>query len=304
MAFYRAQSNLLQRLGKQMSLLVKNRWIEQTYWRFRSPLQKLRWQMRLSSKKPWILARHACLGRDVLDRLSLPCSIVNIQKQRVDVWLEQLQNTRIYARTWKIAPFMSREDIIPLVLQQEARLWLRHKSTPLALFMDSFAELTDQKFVHKKRGWSFLAHFSDLQANAAFKNEFEIKGVLEVKDMQPALDRFFQWAQERWGPIPILYIHFPVKLDGRQKFHERYAALTAALAVLEQKYPNLVSLEIPEDLVDWFIGPSGEKDSFPYHYNSRTYDYVASAIRAHPLLRSLWNSPLQQLPISVEPSKL
>jgi len=110
----------------------------------------------LISRNPWIMGRMACMGKDVLNLINknhIP--LINVQKGRVDyLTLIGEHNARI-AQTRKIVAFIERDDIKNLILQQEV-LWANSINPPIAFFMDSFSELTDQLFYNRKTRLVFL----------------------------------------------------------------------------------------------------------------------------------------------------
>ena len=112
------------------------------------------------------LGRTACLGNFVLDRYCNNDKKVvyyNQQKVRVDLFMQYVSGA-LRPETKKIEKFLNRKDIIGLIAQQENLPWIGIKKCR-ALIMDSFAELTDQKFVYKEDGYAFCCHYSDIEHN-------------------------------------------------------------------------------------------------------------------------------------------
>ena len=99
------------------------------------------------SKEEWIMGRIACMGQDVLKLLNIGVPILNVQKGRIDLISQKSKNI---VRTAQVVPFIYRDDIKDLILQQEL-LYGNMMKPPIALYMDSFSDLTDQLFLHRKK---------------------------------------------------------------------------------------------------------------------------------------------------------
>jgi hypothetical protein len=175
---------------------------------------------------------------------------------------------------------MQREEIIDCVMQEEILYdWMKPQQ-PVALFMDSMAEHGDQRFMHRSDGWSFLCSFTDLAHTQQFKHAFHGAGLLPIEDLGMHFGRFFEEFRSRFGKIPIFYLHFPVKLDDRQKFRDRHWAIRQAVDCLATEFQPLYSLAVDEAVVDWDEERTPDMWNFPYHYNMRTYEAFAAMVRA------------------------
>jgi hypothetical protein len=110
--------------------------------------RQLYWRWKYKAKDP-ILARHACLGADVLALLQPSHKVVNVQKGRVDYLVDCWQTPECRAKTLPVVPYIKRQDVISCVMQEEILYdWMKPES-PRALFMDSMAEHADQRFIHR-----------------------------------------------------------------------------------------------------------------------------------------------------------
>ena len=98
------------------------------------------------------MGRVACMGQDVLSLLNIDVPMLNVQKGRVDYLNNIADNPKRKARTAQVVTFIPRNDIKGLVLQQEIRYGNSLKA-PIALYMDSFSELTDQLFIQRNQKW-------------------------------------------------------------------------------------------------------------------------------------------------------
>ena len=226
-------------------------------------------------KGTWIMGRVACMGQDVLKLLEIDSTLVNVQKGRIDyldnIW--KLKTNKVSSN--KVIPFIKRDDIKLLIFQQQI-LYKFRKKKPLMLYMDSYSELTDQKFFNKKDKWSFFANYSDLNHTTKFKDYFDSKGLIDTNILQDKYMSFFKDFRKFYGDVPIVFLHFPVDLDNREKFKIRYSEIKDAINKVKLEFENFYSFEVNENIVDWPQPKS--KDNFPYHYNKETYIDFAKQI--------------------------
>lgn len=232
-----------------------------------------------SANAPWVLGRAACMGTDVFRLLNTGQTLVNVQKGRVDYLVDVVSHDRLRARASSVAKFMERRDILPLIAQQQSRRWMKARA-PQAVFMDSFSELTDQLFEHRVKGWRFCCNYSDLSHGPEFDRTFEAKGFLPTEQLHERYRQFFHLVVQRWGQIPIIFLHFPVKLDRRALFRDRYQSIIDAVRRVESEFNNVYSIAVDEEIVDWPVARGKGVEEFPYHYNTKTYETIAMKVRA------------------------
>ena len=228
---------------------------------------------------PWVLGRVACMGLDVYRLLNPATRLINVQKGRVDYLVDVALEAGSRARASQVAPFMRRQDIIPLVVQQQRRRWLRSRP-PRALLMDSFSELTDQLFEHRREGWRFCCNYADLSHGPELERTFEAKGLLPPDELYDRYRRFFEFIRQRWGEIPIVFLHFPVTLEKREKFKNRYQNIAEAISRVGNEFSHFHSIAVDEAIVDWPEKRHPDLEDFPYHFNNRTYEVLAGQVRA------------------------
>lgn len=229
---------------------------------------RLRWRF---THKEWFLGRHACLGYDSLSLLQKVPKGLNFQKGRVDILLSLLDGSSPKPRAYTLKELMQRKDILPLIKQLEFFNSLPKKA-PKFIFMDSFAELTDQLFRNKRDRWLFACAYSDIKHVPEFENHFESCGLLDLESLEDDYSQLFKSFEVRWGVVPILFLHFPIALECRQPYIDRYKAIIHVIERLEKRFPNLQSIRIDESEVSWPNSTSEELRNFPYHYDSRTYE--------------------------------
>jgi hypothetical protein len=229
---------------------------------------RLRWRF---TRKEWFLGRHACLGYDSLNLMSKAPKGLNFQKGRVDLLLSLLSRPSCKPKASALKGLMQRKDIWPLIKQLEFFDALPKKA-PKFIFMDSFAELTDQLFRNKRDGWLFACAYSDINHTPQFENEFESCGLLDVGKLEDRYTQLFEAFSARWGVVPILFLHFPIALEHRQLYIDRYQAIIEVIDRLTKRFPNLLPIRIDESEVAWPESTSEELKNFPYHYDPNTYE--------------------------------
>ena len=229
--------------------------------------------------QPWIMGRIACLGHDLLKLLAPHQPLVNTQKGRIDVLLRYRECPSLRPSTAAVAGYFARADIIPLAAQQENFTWPRSRP-PSLILMDSFAELTDQVFVHRRNGRMFCANYSDLRHTPAFGDRYECRGLLPVEELQACYQRFFSAVRADWKEVPVIFVHFPKRLDEREKFRVRHDAIRAAVEAVSREQSKVYSIVADEEIVEWPEDATPETKAFPYHYNRETYRHLADQVKA------------------------
>jgi hypothetical protein len=213
-----------------------------------------------------IYGRVACLGRNVFDmRYSTENKVilVNQQKVRVDLFNAWLSGeTRPKAEV--IEKYMLRKDVFPLIEQQAAPEW-REKNDFNYFLMDSFSELTDQKFTHKTERWSFCCHYTDINHDSDFADFFECHGLLPIEDIELQYYLFFDWFEKKFPGKKLYYIHFPTKFDSRNIFKERSKEILRIMKKYQEDRDYIKNIFIGEESV--FLK---ENDVFPYHFSEKT----------------------------------
>jgi hypothetical protein len=229
----------------------------------------------LNSNNDWIMGRVACMGRDVLKLLEINSELINVQKGRIDhldnIW--KSNNNKLSLN--KVLPFIKRDDIKFLIFQQKISYKFM-KNKPLMLFMDSYSELTDQEFFNKKEKWSFFANYTDINHTKKFKSNFDSKGLIDVNILYQKYMSFFKKFRELYKDVPIVFLHFPVDLDNREKFKNRHSDIKDIINCIKIEFEDFYSFEVNKNIVDW---PEDKNiDNFPYHYNKETYIDLANQI--------------------------
>ena len=248
-----------------------------------------------------ILTRSACLGQSLLakrfeftnianDNRASSYLTINQQKVRVDMFLEWLAGSQrpvIEKVKQHLSP--ERPYVLEMLEQQENLPWLTIKDDFEYLLMDSFSELTDNKFTNKKEGWSFCCHRSDMVHNSTeFQDLFISEGLLALSSLYDKYLAFFDWFAQKYPDKDIVFFHFPTCLDGREIYNRRSQEIYRIISDLSQTRKYLYSISISNKFV--FHAPN---DNFPYHFSCKTYiNFVNRWLKNELLQRKKWNKNL------------
>lgn len=245
---------------------------------------RLRWRYLW---KDWFLGRHACLGYDVLKHFeNLPIE-VNFQKGRADLLMGYWEGSKLFPKSNQLSRAMARHDVLPLIRQLEYFDCLP-KRPPKFILMDSFAELTDQLFSNKEQGWEFCCGYSDLLHTSELDHQYLSFGHLPLENLEDAYRKLFNLFNSRWGDVPILFLHFPIALETRDLYIERYTRISESIDSIALTMPNLISIRIDENLVARPTNVNDELRDFPYHYSPDTYLLFKNAINHKLNLQALY----------------
>ncbi len=194
--------------------------------------------------------------------------VVNQQKTRVDVLLDFINNPSLRPIPTKVFPHLQRTDIYDMILQQANVPWLLYKKNNCSyVVIDSFAELTDQKFVHRSNHWHFCSHYSDINPTPEFDKQFSCEGLLEMDKIEPAYLLFLNWFEQQYPNTHLIYLHFPTALDSREKYKERGSKISEVMKKIAQEKSYIHNIEISEE----YVYPHPD-DNFPYHFAKGTYE--------------------------------
>jgi hypothetical protein len=221
-----------------------------------------------------IITRTACLGNDALKLIDLKCKFIKHQKCRIDYLNEIIrESNRAISFSSILKRFVPRTDIYDLYLQQVFPYNFEKGKSPKCIILDSFSELTDQKFISKSNSKEyFYLNFTDLSKD--FDTFFDCLGLLSTKEFEKQYFDFFSMVSIKWPSLPIVFINFPKKLENREVFIERHDLINRAVNKLVSSFPNLKIINIPDEVVK-----PNPNDNFPYHYSHETYEYVANQIK-------------------------
>lgn len=212
-----------------------------------------------------ILCRTACLGNNTfgLTRFNQRFKTLNLQKNRID-W--DIQPDRKTLSALLIAKHFPRRDICKIISLQKFSIF-NIKLTPKAIIIDTYSELTDQKF--EVDGKFFFSSFSDFRSKGL---NYTSHGLLQTTDFANLYRTYFEKLRSLYkNDVPIIVILFPAALDPRKKFQQRAEKIREAIhALSSDKSLALRVLDIPNSDVE---GDSNDK--FYYHFSHETYQKYA-----------------------------
>ena len=110
----------------------------------------------------------------------------------------------------RVCKIMSRLDVYPMIEQQQTSQW-ETENKVLYFLMDSFSELTDQKFTQKVKDGLFV-HIMILIIILTLKVTLIIS-LLSLNEIEISYSLFFEWIEENF-PSRSYFFHFS-KLDAR-----------------------------------------------------------------------------------------
>jgi|WetSurMetagenome_2_1015567.scaffolds.fasta_scaffold01139_4 hypothetical protein len=227
-------------------------------------------------KKKIIIGRNACLGNELLRnwlKNNHDFLVINQQKTRVDLFLDRVSGApQPKADIIKKYFRLKRADLDEIIKQQEKLPWLANKRPVKYLVMDSFAELTDKKFTHKKEDWSFTCFWNDLSHDENFERTFSAQDMLPLDDLEKSYADFFDWAAEKYPGIKIFFIHYPDNLEKREKYLERSRKIKEVLLKLASQKPFV------ENIILSSAAEKNPADEFPYHYGPKVYDELTEKL--------------------------
>ncbi len=209
-----------------------------------------------------VYGRSACVGQDILklrlQKTGENIRFINLQKGRLDLFFDWLSG-KAHPKPSIIKPYILRHDLFGLIKQQEKLKWFNYPA-PKYLFLDLYSELTDQKFTHRKEGWSFACHYSDIDHSGDFDQVFSSDGLLPKESFKFFYDKLFAWFNTSYPDRPIIVVHYSARYDERPEFKDRVECQRRALRELASNYSNLINLELADE--DFLV--------FPYHYTDKT----------------------------------
>lgn len=248
-------------------------------------LKVLRWHLGFLIRKfkynraPFrVLARTACMGQEVMRELGWFNVALNHQKSRMDYLLKFSARAHIKPRCFQVEAHLKEKGVGPFIYQQTQDFW-KYKA-PSVIFLDSYAELTDQLFINRQMGWQFLVNYGDINHSPDFENDFECQGLLNLDDLEECYSVFFSKIKAVYGSVPVIFLHFSTKLDNREKFKIRGQKILEIMSDLASQYQNIYSISVDDDVVDWSEFERGQEcGGLPYHFHTDVFKFFAGKIR-------------------------
>lgn len=219
----------------------------------------------------YYLGRTSCLGNSVFSSNPIwnkkNIIFLNNQKSRVDMLLDLINNKVKVPDIGKIRRYIIDTDVFSILKTMENKNWIDclKQGNFEFLIMDSFSELAEQKFTHKKEGWHFSCYYSQVNQSDDFMSEFEIDGLLREEDIEAVYSAFFSWFFGEYADKKIFFLNMSTKYDERDKFKNRAKIIQKSIDKLSSFYENLISVNLEESLI------VQNNDGKPYHFSMETY---------------------------------
>ncbi len=219
-----------------------------------------------------ILARTACLGGKILTFFDNVNVVEYCAKHRVDYILDCLKNPTCTVQYDILSPLIKVDDI-RYYINAEKNNFLGYKNIDM-IFMDSFSELADKKFLNRKIGFEFCACIQDIKIdNVEFSSDYEVLGSISLEEIKNYYREFLININHFYGEIPIIFINFSPKYESRVNYIKRANIIAKAIKELSLDFPNLYPIELEDKYVQY------PKDGILYHYSEKTYKKYAFKIK-------------------------
>jgi|GEM_PF-5744291 len=220
-----------------------------------------------------IVGRHACLGEAVFSRFEGVAKL-NHQKNRIDLVMEKPD--RLLASSYYYLLKCLRERTIVSCAGKQKDSLLDFIVESNFVLIDSFSELADQHFLYK--GESFYCCYSDISEPVKHSPDLVSKGLLNADLVLDYYRSFVEYCIKVNPTIKIIYLHFPVVKENRDKFLSRAKELSQVCETLSYDYPQtFINVELDSALC--MSLNQNDEDSFAYHYSEHIYDEFANKIR-------------------------
>lgn len=213
----------------------------------------------------WVYGRVACLGKDSFKEAGFSYNLVNVQKARVDGLGSSALLSMLNLKS------ILREDIKWLLLEQ-VFMYRFLVTRPKFIIIDSYSELTDQIFINVKNHSTFFANYSDVNRDVLSNGMLSCEGLLNLEFLEVNYRSYFSRLREKYGEIPIIYVHFPTMREQRTSFVKRAEVIVKIVDDIKYEY-GLSVIKIPDEYAQL---PTN--DEFPYHYANEVYTWVAKEI--------------------------
>jgi len=221
----------------------------------------------------WILSRSACLGNDSLElilpinRLLIPR--INLQKNRVDHLNFQLNGGKtLGARDGEIL-----EKGIFKIVKKQREIGLFKYAKPLFVFIDTYSELTDQKFMTSD-GRIFFANYTDVNQEMINTTQISCKGRIPHGEIFDNYMNLCNKLRIRWPDVKIIFLTYPKFYESRSVYLDQSLAIEKALDVLATSLHDIKIINVPLVIVEKEMN----KDNFPYHFGNLAKEFIANEI--------------------------
>ena len=230
---------------------------------------------------PWVWGRFACLGRRARTRLGSHLPLLNTVRGRVDFMLAAYSAGFQRPSTASIAKYVVDQCTLELLAEQQLVTW-RFWNPPIAVLMDSFADLVGRLYVHRRTGASFAATLREVAHSPDFQARYWVKDLLSVEQIRGHYFQLFSLFESEFGRIPIVFLHYPPDFEYRELYIARHDGILEATRDLSSHFKQLRIITAPPGTVESSEDPLDRERRFPYHYGAKTYEAFAEQLRQLP----------------------
>lgn len=221
-----------------------------------------------------ILTRTACLGGDVIfQKFGNKHDFMSHGKVRIDLLNDLIDNKITKPDKQILSNWILQPEIYGGLYNQQSELsWLVINQTPDCIVMDSFSELTDKRFHYEQGNWDFCGLYGELTKEC--QSKITKLGLLD--NLESHYDRFFSWVRNKYPDVTIIFLHFPITFEKREKYQLQGQAIRAVLDKLAGKY-NIQNIQAdPESIEN--VDHSDNPEKFAYHFTEKTSNNMAQKI--------------------------
>ncbi|WP_137170455.1 hypothetical protein [Marinomonas sp. FW-1] len=225
-----------------------------------------------------ILSRTACLGNEIFERgFSKKYKRINFPKSRVDHILDGSGSKN---NILKLIKYFNRLDILSNSIYMQNNKFLSKRNNIKYIMIDSFSELTDQRFYIESIDSTFYCNYGDLKKECLENNEIKCFGNIDLDDLHYGYLNFLNKVKETYPGVKVIFIHFPTALETRKEYIERAEKIFHIIESLKKDFPFLISLSVsPEKVLSASKG-SEEYKKLPYHYDESVYEEFIALLRS------------------------
>ena len=263
---------------KKNKLLLRNKFSSRRF------IRHLFLRIPVIGNKQWIFSRTSCFGNDVLKLLQPKKYVFNIQKGRIDFLLQEEFKVPTNGDWIEIEGSLSRGDVFNFIQEQHDKEW-KNFSIPRFVFMDSYSDITDFAFASLSNKTKFAVNYFDVRHDEIFKSKFKSIGLIPLEELHGYYINFFSWIRDKYGNIPIVFLHTPMILEKRREYLERGRRIRELMNLISQQFQPLYIFDLPADS---FHASEGQVIKFDdqYHFEDSIYHYFADQIKKQCLFLS------------------
>ena len=238
----------------------------------------------IRSKKTYnVISRVAGLGGAATHSIKNFNCLYNFQKNRIDCIVDfdsHLNNLLDYDETVKQIGDKP-EDIVSMLRDnykaQREDFFSFDKVN--AIVVDSFSELADKKFTNKKSGWSFYSCITDVKKDDTFDENYDTEGSLDENLIENYYLTFMQKVIQKYGKIPVFYIHYPSKFEDREFYIQRAKSIINSIDKVSKRYKNLHPIKLQDSEI------FQNKDGLTYHFSDKTVQNIVLQMQKNIKIR-------------------